>query len=489
MIKCLLFNVTDLPYLSRSVGIYRIAHVLREQNLDVEVADWSNWWQLEQLKEFFISRDPTKIKLVGFSHLFSIWPDMMEQFTAWIKTNYPHVEIFSGSGVEPQFKSQYIDYYIQGFGEHAVIALTKYLISNGPRPKFELKKVNGAKIIKANDWYPAFPMQSLMVRYQDRDFLQSDEWLTTEFARGCKFSCSFCNFPVLGVKGDYTRSADDFRDQLLDAYDRFGIKNYLVADETFNDSTEKITKFANVVEKLPFDPWFTGYIRADLMISRPQDREELLRMNFLGHFHGIESFNHASAKSIGKGMEPSRLKEGLIESKKYFLSNKQQRYRGTISLIAGLPHETLDSLRQTKQWLQDHWQGQAWILSALVLPMGEGLKPSKLSLEYEKYGYEIIPGKSADWGHKIGNTGMGGDGNFWKNTHMDLQQAIDMTEEFVATKKVNNFTPNCWSLGYKLKDVPDIQQRLDLSQLEFEQKRDSVQVDDYINKKLGINTG
>lgn len=488
MVKCLLFNVVEFPYLSRSLGIYRIAHVLREENLDVEVADWSSWWQLDQLKQYFLSRNPDKIKLVGFSHMFSIWTDTLEEFAGWIKTSYPHVEIFSGSSVNPRFKSQYIDYYIQGFGEKATIALTKYLAGNGDRPRFELEKINGAKIIKANDWYPSFPAKSLMVQYQDRDFLQPDEWLTIEFARGCKFSCSFCNFPVIGVKGDYTRDAEDFRQQITDTYDRYGIKNYIVADETFNDRTEKIIKFADVVEQLPFVPWFSGYIRADLMISRKTEKEELLRMNFLGHYYGIESFNTKSAQAVGKGMSGERLKQGLLEARKFFESNKNQLYRGQISLIAGLPYETVDTLNSTKQWLIENWQGQTFSMFELVMPAGEGVKPSKMTMEYKKFGYEIVnESPKFDPNTPVRPGSYGTDDLNWKNPNMDYQQAIDITKEFVAMKQHYDFRPGAFTLGQKLKNVPEVERRVALLQHEFENSRNK-DIGSYIEKKLDINT-
>lgn len=489
MIKCLLFNVVEFPWLSRSLGIYRIAHVLREQNLDVEVADWASHWQLDQLKQYFQSRDPSKIKLVGFSHMFSIWTDMLEQFAGWIKTTYPHVEIFSGSSVYPQFKSQYIDYYIQGFGEHATIALAKYLISNGSRPRFELEKVNGGHIIKANDWYPAYPMQSLMVRYQDRDFLTPEEWLTVEFSRGCKFACSFCNFPVLGVKGDYSRSAEDFRLQMMDTYDRFGISNYLVADETFNDRTEKIIKFADVVETLPFDTWFSGYIRADLLISRKHEREELLRMNFLGQYYGIESFNTKTAKSVGKGLDGEKMKQGLIDIRKYFESANKKQFRGQISLIAGLPYETMETLETTRQWLLANWQGQNFHMFELQIPMThKGIKPSKLSTDYTKYGYEAMATPTQrDPNSPVRPVDLGKDSMIWKNPDMDYQQAVDITKSFVETKLKHDFRIGNFGLAQRLKNALTPQQRLDLGQQQWYDNR-STDISQYVDKKLNINT-
>ena len=248
----IIFNVTQNPFLSRPLGGHRIAHHLRENNWDIEVVDWANWWQLEQLKEFFKSRYTSNTKFIGFGHLFSMWAPVLEDFCMWIKQRYPEITIISGSSVNPAFDSDYIDYYIQGYGELAITVLLNYLFSNGPLPQFNLGVSVNKKIISAIHSYPAYPLSSLMVKYEDRDYIESREWLAVETSRGCMFECAFCNFPILGVKDDHTRDADDFRIQLQDAYDRFGVTNYVVADETFNDRTEKITKFANAVSELSF---------------------------------------------------------------------------------------------------------------------------------------------------------------------------------------------------------------------------------------------
>ena len=78
----------------------------------------------------------------------------------------------------------------------------------------------------------------------------------------------------------------------------------------------------DVVETLPWKPYFTGFLRADLLVSRPKDKEELLRMGFLGHFYGIETFNHDTGKIIGKGMNPDKLQQGLIDVRKYLSENR-----------------------------------------------------------------------------------------------------------------------------------------------------------------------
>jgi len=450
MFKCLLFNVasgTNHVGNGRSVGVYRIAHYLRDHNWDAEVIDFVSAWSLDELKLLAISRIDANTKFISFSHMFSVWSDTLEQFAFWLKQTYPEIPLLSGSGISPQFKSKVLDYYIQGFGEKALVELLKYLFSNGTRPRFSLSKANNKPLLSANDQYPSFPMPNLNVIYQDRDYIQSNEWLGIEFARGCKFACDFCNFPVLGVKGDYSRDAEDFRMQVQDAYDRFGVTNYLVSDETFNDRTEKITKFADVVDKLNFSPWFTGFIRPDLIISRLHDREELLRMGFLGHHYGVESFNHKAVKSVGKGMHPDKIKQGLIDVKAYFETHGTNRYRTLLTFILGLPGETEQDLESTTDWLLKNWQGQAWTPFVLEIPIGELNRLSKMSLDYSKYGYKEYTGKYTELEYtqaRVSNEIL-----IWENKDLNYFKAYEIFFKMIDVRNntSSNFTLAPWDLA------------------------------------------
>lgn len=483
--KSILFNVVERYVDGRSLGVYRIAHVLRENNWDVEVIDYATFWTLDELKQLFQSRYTKDLNLVGFSHLFSYWTDTMEEFCSWLKENYPSVQLISGSTNYPMFDSKHIDYYVRGYGEHAVIELLNYMFSNGPRPKFVIPPPNGKRIIDANLSYPAFPMPNLTVRYEDRDFVESHESLPIETSRGCKFSCDFCSFPVLGVKNDHTRSADDFDRQIRENYDRFGITKFTITDETFNDSTEKITKYANIVDRLPFEPFFSGYIRGDLLVARPHDREELLRMRFLGQFYGVESFNTPSAKSIGKGMPGERLKQGLIDAKNYYKSHGAGRYRGTISLILGLPHETKETLEESKQWLIANWQGEHFQSYALALQRSDMKGTlSKISQEYEKYGYSIDDSKlnltpdQERYFLDIMN---------WKNPHMTFKEAIEISDSLASIKTKYDFRISVFGLHERFAADQTIDDLLSYRLNSGRPKpHDILHVARYISKKLNL---
>ena len=487
----IIINVSTTLHVCRLPGAYRIAHILREHNWDVEVLDYFYFWSESELQTFISSRVTANTKFIGLSFLFLGWSSQLESICAWIKQKYPNIQIVSGSAsnLKPSSLTNYnsdtklIDYHVQGFGENALIALLQYLFNNGARPKFLLGR---DKIIPANTFYPAYPMPDLSIIYEDRDYILEDEWLGIEFSRGCKFACTFCDFPIIGVKADHTRSTESFLRQTRDAYDRFGVKNYTVADETFNDSTEKIIKYADAVEQLDFVPTFSGFIRADLVIARPHEREELLRMNFLGQYYGIETFNHASGKAVGKGMDPDRVKQGLLDLKKYYLSENRKVYRATISLILGLPHETIETLESTQQWLVDNWQDQAFNHYVLGIPTGELDVKSKLSSEYSKFKYsDLLPEDLAQYDPELVKSyyewekfTRGSEVMSWKNENMNVLDAYILNQKFEKTHEA--FQPCNWMIsGLTFSGTVE-------SRIEAVPNEDLalVKVKSYINKKL-----
>ena len=113
---------------------------------------------------------------------------------------------------------------------------------------------------------------------------------------------------------------------------------------------------------------FGGYIRADLLHIRPGDIEHLARMQFNGQFYGIESFNRPSAAAIGKGMDSDKIKQVLLDTKAYFLKHNGY-YRGSISLIAGLPYDTEETMGETLKWCEEHWKTNNVLIHPLVIPL------------------------------------------------------------------------------------------------------------------------
>ena len=98
-------------------------------------------------------------------------------------------------------------------------------------------------------------------------------------------------------------------------------------------------------------------------------------------------------------MDSGRLKDGLIEFKEYIMKN-HDFYAGHISLIAGLPHETLKTLDEGNDWIKKNWNDNFTAIGILSinLPVYVGKyaelakKLANISLiekDPERYGYKI----------------------------------------------------------------------------------------------------
>lgn len=483
----LLFNLGGRKRVEgRTPGCYRIATELRSEGWDVEVVEYFYYWTFEELVQFSKSRITKNTKFIGFSQIFTEWPELAETFCQWLKITYPDIKLIFGSSSYEKLDTKCIDYYVKGYAENSVKKLLQYLFSNGERPTILVN--DGNKVINSEAFYMAAPYKDPVIIYEDRDFLRPTEWVGVEFSRGCKFACKFCNFPILGVKGDYTRDASSFERQLRDAYDRFGTHRYHVTDETFNDATEKITKFANVVETLNFDPFFVGFVRPDLLVSRKQDREEMLRMNFLGHFYGVESLNNATLKVIGKGMDSQKLRDGLVDVKKYFKSNGTNRYRATLSLIAGLPHETEQSLKETEEWLLNNWVGENLLYFPFELSEEHEINNNSfLSINYSKYNYrrmdlDNVPSKFAwPWRTEYRRKNI-----VWENDYLNLPQVVDLTENFRKTYN-HLFSVGAFGLASMMYES-DLDILFDPPKAQFKLSTQKAEefIKEYINFKLSL---
>jgi radical SAM superfamily enzyme YgiQ (UPF0313 family) len=372
----------------RSAGSHRIASFLRQHGLDIEVVDFAPSWKFEEFKELIRSRMTPTMKFVGLGAVFNMNTETLWRCFAWLKQTYPDVLLVTGSTDFYNLHFIPVDYMVVGYGELAILEILK-----GTAKYTEEvidKEGNKRRTVHALKQYPAYPMRNLSIDYEKRDFLQPFESVTMETSRGCRFKCSFCTYSILGVKDDHTRCSDDFRDNLMRNYDNYGIHRYSISDETFNDHSEKIVKYADVVETLPFKPNFGGYIRADLLHTRPQDIEHLARMQFNGQFYGVESFHRPSGAAIGKGMDPAKIQQAILYTKDYFMKHNGY-YRGTISLIAGLPHETEETLNETLNWCIENWKTNHLAVTPLIIASDHNnVKQSTLSASYEKQGYSLV---------------------------------------------------------------------------------------------------
>ena len=379
-------GVVDYYYdsIKRAPGAHKIATHLRREGWDVEVLDFVQSWTLEELKEFSRQRVNKNTKFLGLSATFSIRFKVLFEFTKWFKTEYPDILIIGGSQAFHNCEGLPIDYMVHGYGELAMSA-----ILSGNVKYVEHKWLSGHTFrrVDATHDYMAARMKNLSTHYEERDYIEPQEVLTVEFGRGCIFNCHFCTLTYRNIKDDHSRAEDNLYTELLENYEKWGTTNYSISDETVNDYTEKIERFASAIKKLPFRPNMAGYIRGDLLVHKQKDWQAIEDIGLNTQFYGIESFHRPSAKSVGKGMETGRLQDGLLEYKDHMKS--KGHFQAHLSLIAGLPHETLDSLRTTREWISKNWIGQSSQIMPLWIPDQTRIyeEQSLFAMNPAKYGF------------------------------------------------------------------------------------------------------
>lgn len=478
--------------LERVNGAYRIATLLRKEGWNVEVIDYFYFWTYEQLTELIQNRNQRyKIDWIGFSTTwlnYSKEPTQltMLRFLTFIKKNYPSVVTIAG-GQNPSLHFpmyEKIDYVIGGFGENAIFEVLKFIYGNSTNLKRWPRK-GGGYYIDANSHYQAWPMKDMAVDYEERDFINQGETLAIEISRGCKFACAFCNFPILGIKEDTTRDLEQLEFEFKRNYERWGVTNYQIADETLNDRDEKLAKIGRIAKGLDFQLNLNAFIRGDILFSRPQQLELLNEAGVWGHYYGIETFNHETGKVVGKGMHPDKIKQGLLDTKNYFYKNNNGRYRGTISLIYGLPKETKESILEGLNWACENWNDQ----NMIAFPYNINLtgKKSKIDEDLEKYGYKILSEEKRNLYNR--HNFFANDLAIWENDNMNVYDAIDL-----VNLQLEKFTPgflDCWKLWSMLSVTENVDVALTLNEKNNKEMdpyyaKASAAKENYVNKKLGL---
>ena len=508
MNHAIFFSLTGKRW-ERILWTHRVATYLRMHDWDAEVVDFTAFWQLEELQEFVRSRTTDNTVMFCFGTAFlNPWSPYLNEFTAWLKAEYPNVAIVVGGNNALTTPAEHVDYWIDSYGENAVLALCQHLIGTlGQRLKTDITIPN-KKVIRGLHHYPSAPLDSYLVDYEARDFMMPWECPQIETARGCMFSCSYCNFPIIGQAQDVSVSKEEFKKQLQLGYEKWGIVNWRVMDETFNDRPEKLQKYADAVDELGYNPWICGFARGDLVVKHKEHWDTYIRLGFLGHSMGIETFNHTAGKLVRKGMDPDKLQQGLLEFQEYTDIHAPNRYRANIQMICGIPGESVESWNTSLEWLNTKWTRQSASAHILEVPdydetltnqsrfTKELVSNGLVKLEARQNpGYEVTKDSRCNVVFKSTTPRGGGVGStrndivIWKHNTMDWYQAESLVKEFysdngfLGLRGCNPFLSDRLFAYHETNVYEEIYDHK-VSDIDTADQKFKDQVQSYINKKL-----
>jgi len=416
-----LFNDSPNPPI-RSLGVYRIATELRRQGIEVEVIDFLSHWDQSVLLTYLDTI--TEVEWWGFSTKFfpptynsdkfagqvtfrnnewtfdnhnagfmteltnkdeALLIDYIKNRQGTIVVGGPNAEIIQHLPVN-------VDIICAGYSDLAVLAVHNHIVQGDI---LNYTQFNNKKYVDADKHYAVQILDDLTTEYTDSDFVTEDWVLPIEIGRGCIFQCAFCEFDHLGKKpGTYIRSKEEIKQDILYRYNTFGVKKFMFVDDTFNDSLEKMYLIRDIRQETGIDFEFWSYCRVDLLAANSEQVDLIPEIGWKSFTIGIETFNRASGKAVGKGADPEKLKHFLIALKQRFPELRLQ-----INIIVGLPHDTEDTIRETIEWfLANPGIAEYAKLATLRIKNPEGLTKniSKMSKDPGKYGYKILDGKQFD---------------------------------------------------------------------------------------------
>lgn len=234
------------------------------------------------------------------------------------------------------------DYFVLGQAEKFIVAMVKE-IAEGREPRHGEHR--GAKYFHSSqyeDQLDSRDMKSMV--WREEDFVAQNESLPIELAKGCLYNCKFCHYEK---SSSIRKDSESLRAELIRNWETFGTTVYQICDDCLNDTRDRLEAVCAVFLSLPFQIEWVSFARVDVACRFPETLDLMVKAGARGLFWGIETFNHAVGKKIGKGSDPERVKAMLLRLKRDY--GDQVISHG--SFIFGLPGESEESIRSSVQWI------------------------------------------------------------------------------------------------------------------------------------------
>jgi len=498
-------DVTDTVTIYKAIGAYKIANTLRQQGYSCLVVDHLHAFTLDEIKQVIDKSVSVNTLFVGFSTTFfnntinslkddgsltygpilsGVIPqgiDFETQVVNHIKArNYNCRIIVGGTKSHANLNDKNIDYCVIGYGEISILSIANHLKSNTPLLN-SYKSIHGI-IVVDNRTNEGYDFVNSKFSWNELD-VGNSKVLPLEISRGCIFKCKFCSYPLNGKQNlDFIRDSNILYEEMQSSYDRYGISNFYILDDTFNDSTYKLDILQSTVKRLTFQPKFWAYTRLDLIAQNNELIDKLYDIGLRGIYFGIETLNKRTGLIIGKGFDRAKQINTIKQIRERY--DNQVTMHG--SFILGLPEENISSMHQTfNQLMDESIPLHTFIFHGLNLYKNEAVPfNSELGKNFKDYGYTEL------------NTNPSSPKINWKNAYLDNTIASELANEFNVTAQNSSRLYLPGQIGFSLKnlDYPDdyitTTKYKDINWNEITMRKNSY-IQDYKNlliRKLSINT-
>ncbi len=302
---------------SPPLGLAYIASMLR-QNHEVKIID-SNIlnYTLEDVEKELRDFNPD---IVGIT---SVTPSIYEAYKVaeiakkvsedcTVILGGPHATFTPRQTLE---ECKYIDVIVRGEGEETARELVENIEKGAPlnevkgisfRNKNEIIDTEPRPFIKNIDDIP-FPSRDLLPMHLYQ--FNGVKYTTMLTSRGCPFKCTFCSSSRLFGGYWRGRSPENVLEEMKTVYEKYGIRNIEIVDDTFTLNQERAEKICDGMIKEGLDIIWGASSRVDTLSKRLV--EKMKKAGCWIIYLGIESGSQKILDAIGKRTTIEQAKEAV----------------------------------------------------------------------------------------------------------------------------------------------------------------------------------
>lgn len=245
-----------------------------------------------------------------------------------VKSN---VTIFTG-GVHatmcPEDLVEFSDYVIQNEGESVVLDVIEGNVQQ--------KIIKGDRILDLD----SLPLPAIHCLYNLENYNVRDLSMVIS-SRGCPNACKFCNSPAIWKRKVVRKSVDYFIKEIKHVRDKYGVKEFFIADDSFSYDNKWLIKFCEEVKKLNVK--WRCLDRVDYVT---QEKLDLMReAGCINIKYGIESGCQRTLDRVSKNIKI----EDVYRVNELLTKNN---INWGAYFIVGFPGETKEDILMTKSLIE-----------------------------------------------------------------------------------------------------------------------------------------
>ena len=257
-----------------------------------------------------------KIKEIGFLGRIVLGGPQISYCGATLEENYPHADIF-----------------VRGYGEIALASILneqKKVVLQGVHYAGDLDLVEQTQVDL--EMLPS-PWLENVIDIGNQIFIR---W---ESQRGCPFKCGFCQHKEAGARLKKKWFSTNRVQNEIDYFCQQQVQDIAILDPIFNSD-----KRANDVLQRFLDNQYSGRLSIQCRAEMVDDEfiEKASKLNVRLEF-GLQTIHNSEGKAVNRNNNISKV-ESVLEK----IAKNEIDYE--ISLIFGLPEQSLESFQQTVDW-------------------------------------------------------------------------------------------------------------------------------------------